>query len=140
MPGALVRPTYPHCGRSIKTLSSNNNYAPSITKYGFLVRPHAQIVALCTHCAKDPLFMHAYNQACASVAVAQEHGGTVCMLCCIPHCVQLCGVVWRGVLCCAVLCCAVLCCAVLCCAVLCCAVLCCAVLCHFVLRCGGWHS
>ena len=29
---------YPQCGRSIKNLLSKNNDAPSITKYGFLVR------------------------------------------------------------------------------------------------------
>ena len=34
-----------------QNLLSNNNDAQSITKYGVLVRPHAQIVALRTHCA-----------------------------------------------------------------------------------------
>ena len=33
----------------------NNNDAQSITKYGFLVRPHAQIVALCAHCVRAAL-------------------------------------------------------------------------------------
>ena len=35
-----------------QNLLSNNNDAPSITKYGSLVRPNAQIVALSAHCAK----------------------------------------------------------------------------------------
>ena len=35
-----------------QNLRSNNNDAHSITKYGFLVRPNAQIVALRAHCAK----------------------------------------------------------------------------------------
>ena len=43
---------YPPCGRSIKTYARGNNDAPSITKYGSLVRPNAQIVALRAHCAK----------------------------------------------------------------------------------------
>ena len=34
-----------------QNLVSNNNDAQSITKYGFLVQPHAQIVALRAHCA-----------------------------------------------------------------------------------------
>ena len=37
-----------------KNLPSNNNDAHSITKYGSLVRPGAQIVALRAHCAKGP--------------------------------------------------------------------------------------
>ena len=47
-----------------KYLLSNYDGAPSTTKYGFLVRLDAQIVALCTQCAKGapphpsrPLFM-----------------------------------------------------------------------------------
>ena len=35
-----------------QNLLSNNNDAPGITKYGSLVRPHTQIVALRLHCAK----------------------------------------------------------------------------------------
>ena len=42
----------PQCGRSIKTYARGNNDAPSITKYGSLVRLDAQIVALRLHCAK----------------------------------------------------------------------------------------
>ena len=42
---------YPPCGRSIKTYARGNNDAPSITKYGSLVRLYAQIVALHPHCA-----------------------------------------------------------------------------------------
>ena len=34
-----------------QNLLSNNNNAQSITKYGFLVRPRAQIIALCVRCA-----------------------------------------------------------------------------------------
>ena len=34
-----------------QNLLSNTNDAPSITKYGSLVRPDAQIVAPCAHCA-----------------------------------------------------------------------------------------
>ena len=34
-----------------QNLLSNNNDAENVTKYGFLVRPHAQIVALRVHCA-----------------------------------------------------------------------------------------
>ena len=50
---------YPPCGRSIKTYARGNNDAPSVTKYGSLVRLDAQIVALCAHCAKGaPLEMH----------------------------------------------------------------------------------
>ena len=33
-----------------KYLSLNNNDAPSITKYGFLVQPDTQVVALHAHC------------------------------------------------------------------------------------------
>ena len=43
---------YPPCGRSIKTYARGNNDAPSIAKYGSLVRLDAQIVALRLHCAK----------------------------------------------------------------------------------------
>ena len=43
---------YPPSGRSIKTYARGNNDAPSITKYGSLVRLDAQIVALHPHCAK----------------------------------------------------------------------------------------
>ena len=32
--------------------------APSISKYGSLVRPDAQIVALCAHCARSALKAH----------------------------------------------------------------------------------
>ena len=41
-----------------QNLLSNNNDAPSITKHGSLVRPHAQIVALRAHCAKCAPFTH----------------------------------------------------------------------------------
>ena len=43
---------YPQRGTSIKTYARGNNDAPSISKYGSLVRPGAQIVALCVHCAE----------------------------------------------------------------------------------------
>ena len=43
---------YSPCGRSIKTYAGGNNDAPGISKYGSLVRPDAQIVALRTRCAK----------------------------------------------------------------------------------------
>ena len=33
---------------------SNDNDAQSIPKYRFLVRPHAETLALCTHCAEGP--------------------------------------------------------------------------------------
>ena len=46
---------YPPCGRSIKTYGRGNNDAPSVTKYGSLVRLDAQIVALCPHCARTAL-------------------------------------------------------------------------------------
>ena len=36
--------------------------APSISKYGSLVRPHAQIVALCVHCARTALKAPPINQ------------------------------------------------------------------------------
>ena len=39
----------PQCGRSIKTYARGNNDTPSISKYGFVVRPHAQILAVRTH-------------------------------------------------------------------------------------------
>ena len=42
----------PGGGRSMKTNAKGNNDAPSITKYGSLVRLDAQIVALRLHCAK----------------------------------------------------------------------------------------
>ena len=38
-----------------QNLLSNNNDAPSITKNGSLVRPHAQIVALRLHCTRTAL-------------------------------------------------------------------------------------
>ena len=38
---------YTQCGRGIKNLLSNNNNAPGITKYGFLVQLGTQIAALC---------------------------------------------------------------------------------------------
>ena len=47
-----AQPAHLQRERSIKNLLSNNNDARSITKYGFLVRPTRQIVALCMHCAK----------------------------------------------------------------------------------------
>ena len=34
---------HPHCGRSIKTCCQTTNDAQNITKYGFLVRPNAQM-------------------------------------------------------------------------------------------------
>ena len=37
-----------------QNLLSNNNDAQSITKYGCLVRPYTQVVALRTHCASAP--------------------------------------------------------------------------------------
>ena len=37
-----------------QNLLSNNNDAHSITKYGFLVQPYAQIVAMRAHCASAP--------------------------------------------------------------------------------------
>ena len=42
-----VSPTW----KKHQNLLSNNNDAQSITKYGFLVRPHTPIVALRAHCA-----------------------------------------------------------------------------------------
>ena len=43
----------------VKTYARGNNDAPSVSKYGSLVRPNAQIVALCAHCAKcGPLGIH----------------------------------------------------------------------------------
>ena len=65
---------YPPCGRSIKTYARGNNDAPSITKYGSLVRLDAQIVALCLlHCARTALRAPPYIPgkivaACATVA------------------------------------------------------------------------
>ena len=41
---------YPPCGRSIKTYARGNNDAPSVAKYGSLVRLDAQIVALRPQC------------------------------------------------------------------------------------------
>ena len=43
---------YPQCGRSIKTYPQTTMMPPSTTKYGSLVRPHAQIVALRVHSTK----------------------------------------------------------------------------------------
>ena len=42
----------PNVEEATKYLLSNNNDAPSITKYGVFVRLKAQIVALAAHCAK----------------------------------------------------------------------------------------
>ena len=36
----------------VKMYTEGNNDAPSISNYGSLVRPDAQTVALCAHCAK----------------------------------------------------------------------------------------
>ena len=44
--GEYPKMPYPQCGRSIKTYARGNNDAPSITKYGSLVRLDTQIVAL----------------------------------------------------------------------------------------------
>ena len=44
--GENTKMPYPQCGRSIKTYARGNNDAPSITKYGSLVRLDAQIVEL----------------------------------------------------------------------------------------------
>ena len=41
---------YPQCARSINTDARGNNDAPSISQYGSLVRPHAQIVTPHAHC------------------------------------------------------------------------------------------
>ena len=42
--------------KKCQNLLSNNNDPPaSITKYGYLVRPHARIVALHLHCARTAL-------------------------------------------------------------------------------------
>ena len=46
---------YPQCGRSIKTYARGKNDAPSIAKYGSLVRLDAQVVALHRHCARTTL-------------------------------------------------------------------------------------
>ena len=62
---------YPQCGRSIKTYARGNHDAPSISKYGSLVRPDAQIVALCAHCAEgmlDALTQWCVGQWCVGPA------------------------------------------------------------------------
>ena len=48
-----------------KYLPSNNNDAPKITKYGFLVWPDAPIVALCMHCTR--------GAACKTIMIEQLH-------------------------------------------------------------------
>ena len=47
------KPNMPHpdVDEASKTCCQNND-APSIMKYGFLVQPNGQIVALHVHCAK----------------------------------------------------------------------------------------
>ena len=52
--GEKSNPPYFQRGRSIKNLLSNNNDAPSATKYGVLVRQDARIVALCALRAPPP--------------------------------------------------------------------------------------
>ena len=44
--GENPKNSYPQCDRSINTYARSNNDAPSIPKYGSLVRPDAHIVAL----------------------------------------------------------------------------------------------
>ena len=50
-----------------QNLPSNNNDAQSITKYGFLVRPHAQLVVLCAHCVHGPPYGNGGKVMCAPV-------------------------------------------------------------------------
>ena len=45
-----------------QNLLSNNNDAQSTTKYGFLLRPHTQIVALRAHCTRTALKAPPQNQ------------------------------------------------------------------------------
>ena len=62
---------YPQCGTSIKAYSSSNNDAPSITKYGSLVWPDAQIVALRVHCAKCAPFIAKPKANCRRLRVGR---------------------------------------------------------------------
>ena len=67
--GESPKGPYPPCGRSIKTYARGNNDAPSITKYGSLVRLDAQIVALCLHYARTALRAPAMSKLSGSQSV-----------------------------------------------------------------------
>ena len=79
------KPNMPYPMRK-KHKKTNNNDTPRITKNGFLVRPHAQVVALCAHCARGAPYVLGsvrgmWGVECACRGGAAVGDWNVCLLC-----------------------------------------------------------